>query len=320
MSEKELLSALKSGDEKENWFQRNIGGLLRPNSQWSIFFKNLETGWSCGINNDVSMDTMSVIKIPLLLRFIELAFEGEFNLDQKVVITRGNKRFGTGILSSMDDGIAVSLRDLAFLMITLSDNTATDIIYESIGGPKELNDSMSRIGLSEIKACGTSFDWFKSMAISMDPKAISYDPEELFVKGYGINDPEELFLARSKFHFEGKTRFGLATTKEISILLEMIANGQYANQKVCDEAMRILGLQKQNSRIPRYLPSTALVYHKTGDFNPFIANDVGIVIDSSGQSFVLSIFSSNNKEPWGSIEEVASQIAQQCYENLHVLA
>jgi beta-lactamase class A len=314
------LSSAATEDHRGIWFKENIGILLNTSASWSVYFKNLETNWSCGINSLVPMDTMSVIKIPLLVSCLDFAYQGKISLNQKVVITRDRKRLGTGILRYLDDGSRISLRDALTLMISLSDNTATDILYDVIGGPEKVNELMKKLSLPNIITLGTTADWFKSLATFMDPKAASYSSIELYERGFEVKNQQRIFEARRNFHFSGHSTFGWANAEDVGQLLEMIFRGTAINSHISAQALKFLSSQLYNSRIPRYLPSTATVYHKTGDFDPFIANDVGIVKDVNVSPFVLSVFCAKNESSWGEAEEVISRIAISCYENLHILS
>jgi len=225
---------------------------------------------------------------------------------------KDRKRLGTGVLSTLDDGLQVTVRDAAVLMTTVSDNTATDIVFDAVGGPHQVNAALASRGLPGIEALGTAFDWFKALATSMDPACASYSPAELFVKGYPITDPREARAARARYHFAGGTRFGSATADQFGRLLRLLNDRQYCHPSVCDEAMRILALQAASSRIPRYLPPSITVLHKAGDFAPFIANDVGILRTAGGASMILCMFSAGHTRSWGYAEEVISRVALGC--------
>lgn len=299
-------------DDVDAW----LADLLRASGgvedQWSIYVHDVDSGVSGSVRGDDPMDTMSVIKVPLLLLLLELAHAGAVNLHERVEVTTDRKRLGTGVLSTLGDGVKISLLDAAVLMTTVSDNTATDIVFEAVGGPSQVNVSLASRGLNGVEALGTAFDWFKALATSMDPHCGSYTPEELFVKGYPLVVPEEALAARSSFHFESGVRFGVATAREMGKLLGLVESREYADVSVCEEALRILALQGSTSRIPRYLPVSTTVHHKAGDFAPFIANDVGIVRPLGGSPMVLSMFSKGNTEAWGYSEEVISRVARGC--------
>src|SRR5262245_8553142 len=137
-------------------------------AEWGVYVKFLATGEEVGLDADAVMDTMSVIKIPLLLELLRQAEEGLVDLDERIVLDTRHKRFGTGVLQLLDDGLALSLRDAATLMIVQSDNTATDLCFEAVGGPEAPNRLMRELGLGSIEALGTAFDWFSALAASLD--------------------------------------------------------------------------------------------------------------------------------------------------------
>jgi beta-lactamase class A len=309
-----------SGYLREEWFEPRVARMTNTSGNWSIYFKNLQTSYEYGYKDEEVVDTMSVIKIPLLLTLLKKVEEGSVSFEQEIVINTGRKRFGTGIISSLDTGHKISVKDAAVMMISLSDNSATDILYEIVGGFEEVNVCMTDLGFNQIKTLGTSFDWFRALATSIDPVAASYNPEELFVKGFGVVDRAELHRARSDFHFGDGTPFGLATPRQIGQLLNLLTDGRFISKRVSAEALQFLKFQVYGSRIPRYFPPDALVHHKTGDFNPFIANDVAVVERSDGNRFILCIFSSGNKGIWGDSEELIARFAQDCFLNLDQIA
>lgn len=283
------------------------------NVQWSFYSENIETGAVSSRRADVTVDTMSVIKVPLLVHLLELADAGEVDLSRKVPVTVERKRFGTGVLASLSDDLQVTLADAAQLMITVSDNTATDIVFEAVGGPGPLNEALARRGLTRTAACGTAFDWFRHLATSMDASCASYSPDELFVKGYPLSDPEELRAARNRYHFGGGAPFGVTTAAEFGRLMSMLERGEYTRPTVREQALAILAQQAFRSRIPRYLPAHVTVHHKTGDFCPFIANDVAIIRTPNAPTLVLCMFSSRNTSAWGYSEEALAETARACW-------
>lgn len=287
--------------------------LADGSAQWSLYAENVQTGAISSWRADVLVDTMSVIKVPLLVHLLELADAGEVDLTRRVTITAERKRFGTGVLASLTDGVQVTLADAAQLMIMVSDNTATDIVFEAVGGPSQLNEALVRRGLTQTAACGTAFDWFRHLATSMDPACASYSPGELFTKGYPLSDPEELRTARRRYHLGGGASFGVTTAAEFGRLMRLLERGEYTQTRVRERALSMLAQQAFRSRIPRYLPAHVTVHHKTGDFSPFIANDVGLIRTPNAPTLVLCMFSSGNTRPWGYAEEILAKAALACW-------
>ena len=120
-------------ENNDLWLSENLQNLNRGSSEWAICFTDLQTNKSLKFNADLQMDTMSVVKIAILVCFLTLSFEKEVDPNRRIQIKLANKRLGTGVLALLEEGAEVSLSDAANLMITVSDNTATDLIIESIG-------------------------------------------------------------------------------------------------------------------------------------------------------------------------------------------
>jgi beta-lactamase class A len=137
-------------------------------ADWGIYIKSLDSGEEIAINADNVMDTMSAIKIPLLADAYRLVDAGKINPADRFVMKTADKRFGTGVLRTLDAGLNLSVHDALELMIIQSDNSATDMIFFRVGGPAHVNETMHQLGLNSIKATGTSFDWFRALAEAGD--------------------------------------------------------------------------------------------------------------------------------------------------------
>ncbi len=181
-------------------------------ADWGIYIKSLDTGEEVAINADKVMDTMSAIKIPLLVDVYRQVDAGKINTADRFAMKTADKRFGTGVLRTLDSGLNLSFRDALELMIIQSDNSATDIAFARVGGPAHVTQTMHELGLNSITATGTSFDWFRALGEAGDPSYSKLSPEELFTKGF----PDKLTDADvERFHFEGKHPFGLASARDI---------------------------------------------------------------------------------------------------------
>jgi beta-lactamase class A len=220
-----------------------------------------------------------------------------------------DKRFGTGVLRTLNDGLNMSVHDALELMIIQSDNSATDMIFARVGGPAHVNETMKQFGLNSIVATGASFDWFRALAEAGDPSYAKLTPEELFTKGF----PEKLTDAEvERFHFEGKHPFGLSSARDMGRLLEMIATNKAASEKSCKEMMRIMGQQQMRTRIPRFMMDDANTPHKTGDFPPYIANDVGFINTPSARVVVV-FFSAHHRGYYQELEDAIGRMSEQVW-------
>jgi beta-lactamase class A len=86
------------------------------------------------VNADTVFPQASSIKIPVLIELYRQSQTGTVKLDERVEIRQALKAAGSGVLQHFGDGgSALTLRDLAVLMIVLSDNTATNILIDRVG-------------------------------------------------------------------------------------------------------------------------------------------------------------------------------------------
>jgi beta-lactamase class A len=263
--------------------QANIERITRSvNAKWGIYIKCVETGEEIALNADETMDTMSVIKIPLMVEVFRQIEAGKFALSDRVTLKESDKRPGTGVIRSLDAGASLTIKDLITLMIIVSDNTATDLLYEKVGGPEPVNKMMQSYGLNSIKATGTADVWFKAIAAEPD---------------------------RWKFHTEGKTPFGLSSPRDMGKLLEKIHKGEAVSKQASEQMLQIMRGQVYSSRLPKYVTGFR-VPHKTGDFLPYIGNDVGI-LESQNRHIIISVFTARHNGIGPNLEDAIARVAEQ---------
>ncbi|SKC83639.1 serine hydrolase [Maledivibacter halophilus] len=99
----------------------------------SVIIKNPKENESIMINEDTVFPAASVIKLYILWELFERIEKGEFTLEQEISIEDKDKVDGFGILKELHSGIKLSVKDLATLMIVLSDNTATNMLIDLLG-------------------------------------------------------------------------------------------------------------------------------------------------------------------------------------------
>jgi len=278
-------------------------------ADWGIYIKSLDTGEEIAINADKTMDTMSAIKIPLLVDVYRQVDGGKINTADRFTMKTADKRFGTGVLRTLDAGLNMSFRDALELMIIQSDNSATDMAFARAGGPAHVTQTMREMGLNSITATGTSFDWFRALAEAGDPAYAKFGPEELFTKGF----PDKLTYTNvERFHFEGKNPFGLASARDMGKLLDMMATNKAASEKSCKEMLRMMAQQQMRTRIPRFMLDDVETPHKTGDFPPYIANDVGLIETPAGRVVVV-FFSAHHRGYYSELEDAIGRMSEQVW-------
>ncbi|MCL4834598.1 MAG: serine hydrolase [Caldilineaceae bacterium] len=91
------------------------------------------TGGGFSLNGAAIFPTASTIKIHVLMQLLVRAEKGEVDLDERVLVDLSNVVEGSGVLWHLTGPVELSLRDIAALMIIVSDNTATNICIERAG-------------------------------------------------------------------------------------------------------------------------------------------------------------------------------------------
>jgi beta-lactamase class A len=124
---------------------RDVPGVM------GIAVVDLTTGETFGVNESLVFPQGSSIKVALLIELYLQAEQGRLNLNEPVRISADVRTGGSGILQHFTDGAsAVSLRDLAVLMIVLSDNTATNVLIDRVG-MANVNSTMTALGFGRTK-------------------------------------------------------------------------------------------------------------------------------------------------------------------------
>ncbi len=251
------------------------------NATWGIYVKSLETSEEIAIDADRQMETMSTIKIPLMVEVLEQIKAGKFALTDKYTFVQADSQPGTGTIQRLDPGAVMTVKDLITMMIIVSDNTATEVLYRMVGGPEAVNRRMDALGLKNTRAMNVPSRWFPSLRSAPTTE---------------------------QFYREGKYPFGLTTPREMGQLLEMMERGTLVDKNASDLMLRIMRGQLYRTRIPRYV-SGYTIPHKTGDFLPFVGDDVGM-LEAPGRTIVISVFTGNHFGSGEALENAIGLVAK----------
>jgi len=252
------------------------------NATWGIYVKSLETSEEIAIDADRQMETMSTIKIPLMVEVLEQIKAGRFALTDKYTFVQADSQPGTGTIQRLDPGAVMTVKDLITMMIIVSDNTATEVLYRMVGGPEAVNRRMDALGLKNTRAMNVPSRWFPSLRSAPTTE---------------------------QFYREGKYPFGLTTPREMGRLLEMMERGTLVDKNASDLMLRIMRGQLYRTRIPRYV-SGYTIPHKTGDFLPFVGDDVGM-LEAPGRTIVISVFTGNHFGSGEALENAIGLVAKE---------
>lgn len=104
-----------------------------------------------GVNEDLVFPQGSAIKIPVLIELFRRADSKPALLTTRHPITRSTRTGGSGVLQYFSDGGSeLSNEDLSVLMVTLSDNGATNLLIDALG-MDSVNHTMASLGLKQTR-------------------------------------------------------------------------------------------------------------------------------------------------------------------------
>jgi len=252
------------------------------NATWGIYVKSLETGEEIAIDADRQMETMSTIKIPLMIEVFEQIKAGKFKLTDNYTFAAADSQPGTGTIQRLDPGAVMTVKDLITMMIIVSDNTATEVLYRMVGGPDAVNARMQAMGLQKTRGMSVPSKWFPQLRSA---------------------------ATTEQFYRDGKYPFGLSTPREMGRLLEMMERGTLVDKPASELMLRIMRGQLYRTRIPRYLTGYTIP-HKTGDFLPYVGDDVGM-LEAPGRTIIVSIFTGNHFGSGEALENAIGLVAKE---------
>jgi len=124
---------------------RNLDGFL------GVAILDLSTGQKYLFHADEVLPTASSIKIAILAEFYRQVQQGKLKFNDLYTLRQGDLVGGSGIAEALSPGITrLTLRDIAALMISVSDNSATNIIIDRIG-MENVNALLDSLGLTHTR-------------------------------------------------------------------------------------------------------------------------------------------------------------------------
>lgn len=279
-------------------------------ADWGIFVHFVNGGAEIAINADRPQDTMSLIKVPLLVTLMRKVEAGEIDLATRITLGADHKRLGTGVLFLFDAGATLTLKDAAWLMIVVSDNTATDIVLDAVGGPDAVNATMAALGLDAIRMTGDALTWFRALGGSMDPDLAKVSPGEFARRGYPFKAPVAFAEARERYHFGPDNRqFSVATARALGALLLQIYQCRCASAESCAFIRTVLRGQQLQTMLPKYMWGV-VAEHKTGNFPPFISSDIGIFTPAAGSPVIISVMTERHRGQRALVEDTVARMGE----------
>lgn len=206
-----------------------------------VSVRNLATGEALSIRGGETFPSASLVKVPVLVALLHEVHRGTMRLEEPITMIARDRVGGSGVLKHMEPGNPLTLGDAAWLMVTLSDNTATNLLLDRLN-IRTVWEKMEALGLPHTKIHSKTF-----------LRATSLAPDSSVKYGLGVATPDEMVRLFTLLH-EGKA---------VSPALDSLA-------------LAMLRANQDGTKLVRWLPQGVAVAHKSGDVDR-ARNDCGIV-------------------------------------------
>lgn len=190
---------------------------------------DLETGARINRRGDETFSTASLIKVPILVTVYDLVAKGQLSLDDPLTVLKIDQVPGSGIIQFLHNGTVLTVHDAAWLMSTISDNTATNLLLDRII-IRRVWAKMDSLGLQHTRVHSKSF--LRNSSVAMDSSV--------------------------------KYGFGVTTPNEMAHLFELMALGKAVNPASDSAMLDILEHNNTDFMLQRYVEG-ARAAHKDGE-------------------------------------------------------
>jgi beta-lactamase class A len=270
-----------------------------------FYARDLSTGAEYGWRPDDRFPTASVYKVPIMVELYRQAERGERDLDERRRVEPDIYAGGTGMLSLVEDAPEMTLRDYCRLMISISDNIATDMLLRVVGAGA-VNAMLDGLGLKNIRVNMEVGRWHYAMVGMGDAPMLRRNTEvrrrflggEYDYGGVGFSDSLEN---------------NVSSARDMGVLLEKLHLGQLANGDSTEAMIAMLKSCAHRGMIPGHLKAAVEVGHKVG-FSHRIDADAGIIYLSSGPMVVSAfLLASQGAGGNGSVIAEMTRLAVQAF-------
>jgi beta-lactamase class A len=213
-----------------------------------LLARHLDSGEQLAWSPDEIIGTASAVKVAIYAEVMRQRRLGRIDLDAAIVTDESDLVGGSGVLSILQPGLRCTIADLCTLMIVISDNTATNMLIDMLGGPSAVNEGLDELGYHGIR---------------LNHK-IGYAPPPLVVANPRPSQPSADPL-------------GSATPAELCRLLADLHAGTVVDAAASAEMIRTLRHQQSHVLVPRSYLDVAEPLDEPGPDGPAIASKTGSV-------------------------------------------
>jgi beta-lactamase class A len=237
-----------------------------------------------------------VVKVPIGLEFYAQAAAKQLNPNQIVTLDSDHRTPGPVGISQFEDPVSISLRDLSYLMLTISDNAATDAVTAAVG-VSAVNDRLKAVGCDNTVVAESLQEMLDGVAHDMG----HHDYRELVAAQSGLMgsvaqakalDPDRVERCRALDPLQTSR----TTARDATRLLTAIWNGDAASPEACINLRQVMA-QQVTRRLARATLDGRTLEAKSGSLFKRVRNEIALVIDPGGETYSVAVFTRTTGAP-----------------------
>ncbi|MFT3755624.1 MAG: class A beta-lactamase [Pseudoxanthomonas sp.] len=252
---------------------------------------DLRSGRVASVNADVAFPMASTVKVPVAVHILSLVDEGKLDLHQQVLLKEGDiyPAMGGPTDIYLTPGSALTVRDLLQMMLTISDNNATDILIKLGGGTQAVDARMHALGVKGIRVDRYIWEMLAHFYGDLDANAQTPLALDAYAKLASMRQsPEDYRRFKQLYNDDPRDT---STPAGMASLLQLIWQGKALKPDTTAVLKQILlDCRTGQARLKGMLPGGTPVAHKTGSVDD-VANDVGVItLPSNKGEVVIAVF------------------------------
>jgi beta-lactamase class A len=280
-----------------------------------VAIKHLETGQEVLLNADDAYPLASAVKLPILVELHTQVKAGKVSWDEMYPLKPNDQHVGSGDIPVYFDlpGVSMSIRNVANMMMMISDNSATDIVLNRIGGPAPVQARMRELGFNGIRVDRTIqelvLDWGEQDTNRL--KGMTLKEMRPFMRP-GPSDEAGRLARYNRVTTDARDQ---ATPRDMNRLLEMLWQGKIVDSEASSSILELMKRCRTGAgRIRGLLPPSTAVAHKTGSLGGTV-DDIGIIyLPQNAGHLAISIMSKRTLADSPVVEHVVAEIARYAYD------
>ena len=236
----------------------------------------------------------SVVKVPIGLEFYAQADAGQLDPTETVTLEPELRTPGPVGISQFDDSVTMSLRDLSYLMLTISDNAATDAVTAAVG-ISAVNDRLHGIGCRDTVVVES----LKAMLDGVASDLGHRDYSELVAAQDGDMGPEAQAMATDPERINrcralDPLQTSRTTARDATRLLGAVWGGTAASPEACATLRRVMS-QQVTRRLAGAVRDGGTLEAKSGGLFRRVRNEIALVADPGGEVYSVAVFTRSHQ-------------------------